>query len=220
MLPLPQEQLAAGKLEPALAGSSAGSTPFAGSAQGAAAFAQPAAAARVGTLLSELKGVAGSPCSSPLKRSQPSSGVFGSAEDGTASPLKRACPATAFSEQQQQQQSVAAAHTRLQLPPQSLPEPPSFATLMQAEASGEEDAIAWAAAVAASDGMKRVGDSCVSLGVLAPLGSLDSFPSAFLRLGSMQGMESMQLLSALTDVAEVPGQQGDEGTNVQAGAAP
>jgi hypothetical protein len=78
---------------------------------------------------------------------------------------------------------------------------------MQAEASGEDDAIAWA--VAASDSMKRMAGSCVSLGMSAALGSADSFPSAFLRLGSLQGTDSMQLVSALADSGEGAAQGAD-----------
>jgi hypothetical protein len=84
---------------------------------------------------------------------------------------------------------------------------------MQAEASGEDDAIAWAAGVAGSDSLKRVAGSGVSLGVSAAMGSLDSFPSAFLRLGSLGGTDSIasvQLLGALADMAEGGG-QGIEG---------
>jgi hypothetical protein len=88
---------------------------------------------------------------------------------------------------------------------------------MQAEASGEDDAIAWA--VAASDSMQRVAGSCVSLGVPAALGSADSFPSAFLRLGSLQGADSMQLLSALTDAGEGAAQGADAAAGQAEGAS-
>ncbi|KAF6263612.1 hypothetical protein COO60DRAFT_1667179 [Scenedesmus sp. NREL 46B-D3] len=85
-------------------------------------------------------------CSSPLKRSQPCSGPFGVAAASAAvfaqvtgeamSPMKRAC--------------------------REVPEPSSFATLLQTE-PGEDDAVAWAASAAANDSLKMAGSkSCRS----------------------------------------------------------
>lgn len=234
MLPLPQQLLqGAPALEPVLAasgGGGPGSTPFgAAGVQGPVPLsdtcfiqdpeASPAAAAargsggggssnRASALLSEslLLPERSQQCASPLKRSQPSSGVFGSSgadQAGTQSPMKRVCTSNAMMmahQQQQPQQQLLHVNRHHQQQQSALPEPPSFATLMQAEASGEEDAIAWATAAASGDGLRRVGDSCVSLGVSAAMGSMDSFPSAFLRLGSMPGEDSMQLLSAVSDM--------------------
>ncbi|WIA28496.1 hypothetical protein OEZ86_011039 [Tetradesmus obliquus] len=98
-------------------------------------------------------------CSSPLKRSQPCSGPFGLAASSAAafseagaeamSPLKRAC--------------------------RELPEPPSFATLLQTEL-GEDDAVAWAASAAANDSVKMAGnmqpcDSFLKFDSLGKVGS-------------------------------------------------
>jgi len=200
MLPLPTQQQVLGAVsEPALG---TGASPFATSAQvmsapGNSCYMQVAAAgSKPGTLLSELLAEDRSHCSSPLKRSQPSSAVFGTAAEEGMSPMKRVCTSSGM----EQQQMLLQQPQQQQQQQQGLPEPPSFATLLQAEASGEDDAIAWATAAAASDSMKRVAGSCVSLGVSNALGSLDSFPSAFLRLGSIPGVDSMQLLNVAADL--------------------
>lgn len=206
MLPLPQQQQQQGLSAPKPALSN-GSTPFAAAGVKREGSQEPSAAAGAvpGSLMAELREADSTRCPSPLKRRQPSSGVFSSAAEQCAgSPLKRACVSDPFGgpETQQGQQPRGR---------QQLPEPPSFATLMQAE-GGEDDAIAWATA-AASDSLKRAAGSCVSLGVVSGgLTTLDSFPSSFLRLGSLQGGDSMQMLNTLPDVAAA-----DNGSSPQGG---
>jgi hypothetical protein len=201
MLSLPQQQQDLSAPKPALASStvcngSSGGTLFAGAAgikREGSQEPSAAAGAVTSSLMAELRAADSARSQSPLKRRQRCSGVFSSAAEQCGSPLKRACVSDPFSNTQEGNSQGQQPRSR------QLPEPPSFATLMQAE-NGEDDAIAWANA-AASDSLKRAAESCVSLGVTGGLTSLDSFPSAFLRLGSLQGGDSMQMLNTLPDVA-------------------
>ena len=51
----------------------------------------------------------------------------------------------------------------------------------------------------------------MSLGVSAAMGSMDSFPSQFLSMGSIPGVDSMQLLTAVVDMTAQGAAMGNEG---------
>jgi hypothetical protein len=134
-----------------------------------AAHSAPAACA--GGLFGDMvptRGAGG--CASPLKRGQPCSSTMlpglGNAEDAM-SPMKKTC--------------------------RELPEPPSFATLMQTE-EVEEDAVAWAACATATDSLKVL-DSFASLDrELVNLSSSGSLP-AFVNVGGSE-LVAAQLAAA------------------------